>query len=95
MTGGASVSVRATIRGRVQGVWYRGWTEDEARRRGLAGWVRNEPDGTVAALFIGPREAVDDMLAACRKGPLAARVDAVETVEIQPPADLRGFSVLR
>src|SRR5699024_1180285 len=46
-----TVAVEARITGRVQGVWYRGWTKGEATRRGLSGWVRNEPDGAVAALF--------------------------------------------
>jgi len=66
---------RVRISGRVQGVWFRGWTVDEARRRGLDGWVRNLRDGSVEALFSGPAEAVDDMVAACRRGPPAARVD--------------------
>lgn len=89
------VAVEAVIRGRVQGVWYRSWTEQEALARGLSGWVRNEPDGSVAALFVGPREAVDAMLAACREGPTAARVDAIEAASVDPPPDPRGFRVLR
>ena len=92
------VAVEALIRGRVQGVFFRGWTEEEARRRGLSGWVCNNPDGTVSALFVGPREAVDDMLEACRKGPLAARVDAVEAKDVAPPPadapEARTFRVL-
>lgn len=70
--------VRVRLTGRVQGVWFRGWTVDEARRRGLDGWVRNRIDGSVEALFAGPAEAVDDMIAACRLGPAAARVEAIE-----------------
>ncbi len=70
--------VRVVISGRVQGVWYRGWTVDEARARGLSGWVRNCRDGTVEAVFQGAPEAVDAMVAACRTGPPAARVDHVE-----------------
>ena len=89
------VAVGALIRGRVQGVWYRGWTEDEASRRGLDGWVRNNEDGTVSALFVGPGAAVDAMLAACREGPLAARVDEVEAVPAAVPEGLSGFRVLR
>ncbi len=69
--------VRAVISGRVQGVWYRGWTVDEARARGLSGWVRNCRDGTVEAVFQGAPEAVDAMVAACRSGPPAARVHDV------------------
>ncbi len=89
------VAVEARIRGRVQGVWYRGWTEDEATRRGLGGWVRNNDDGTVSALFVGPRAAVDAMLAACREGPPAARVDEVESVPAEVPEARSGFRVLR
>ena len=68
------VAVNLRIEGRVQGVWYRGWTVDEALARGLRGWVRNRRDGTVEALLIGPQTAVRDMIAACRQGPRAARV---------------------
>ncbi len=71
--------VRVVISGRVQGVWFRGWTVDEASLRGLSGWVRNRRDGTVEAVFGGAPEAVDGMVEACRSGPPAARVVAVET----------------
>jgi len=70
--------VRVIVHGRVQGVWFRGWTVDEARARGLNGWVRNRRDGTVEALFDGPHEAVTAMVEACWQGPPAARVTAVE-----------------
>jgi acylphosphatase len=96
MSGVAAVEV--LIRGRVQGVFFRGWTEEQAGRRGLSGWVRNNPDGTVSALFIGPRAAVDDMLEACRDGPLAAKVDGIEISPGDPCAEApgdRGFRVLR
>jgi acylphosphatase len=65
------------IEGRVQGVWYRGWTVEEARRRGLDGWVRNRRDGSVEAVFAGPGEAVDVMIEACHRGPPSARVERV------------------
>jgi acylphosphatase len=64
-----TVTVRVT--GRVQGVWYRGWTEDQARLRGLRGWVRNERDGSVLAVLVGPEETVDGMVEAMRTGPPA------------------------
>jgi acylphosphatase len=89
------VAVEALIRGRVQGVYYRGWTEKQAGRRGLSGWVRNNSDGTVSALFVGPRAVVDEMLEACREGPLAARVDGVDTKVVEPPPESSGFLVLR
>ena len=90
---GAEVTVSVRIRGRVQGVWYRGWTEDEATRRGLRGWVRNRRDGSVEALFCGPAAVVGDMIEACRKGPPAARVEAVEQVAAEPFAGA-GFVTL-
>jgi acylphosphatase len=84
---GADITVSVRIRGRVQGVWYRGWTEEEAARRGLRGWVRNRRDGSVEALFAGPAALVNDMIEACRRGPPAARV---ETVEQSPAAEFKG-----
>jgi acylphosphatase len=82
--------VRAIVFGRVQGVWYRGWTVDEAVARGLDGWVRNRRDGTVEAVFSGPAEAVDAMIAACAEGPPAAQVDAIETFDHTDPVE-SGF----
>jgi acylphosphatase len=76
---------RVVVSGRVQGVWYRGWTVDEALARGLDGWVRNRRDGCVEAVFQGAPEAVADMIAACRQGPPLARVVAVETQPFDEP----------
>jgi acylphosphatase len=64
-----------TITGRVQGVSYRAWAKRWADARGLAGWVRNETDGSVSALIEGPPDAVEDMIDAMHSGPPAARVD--------------------
>lgn len=77
----ADRAVRAVIAGKVQGVWYRAWTREQAQSRGLAGWVRNRRDGTVEAVFAGPEAAVNEMLSACREGPAHAAVSevAVET----------------
>lgn len=88
------IAVEARIIGRVQGVWFRAWTRDEARQLGLGGWVRNEPDGSVRALFVGPRDRVEAMLARCRLGPPMARVDQVSTTPQQPPPDEETFRVL-
>ncbi|MEE8333314.1 MAG: acylphosphatase [Alphaproteobacteria bacterium] len=84
------VAVQARIEGRVQGVWFRGWTVDQATARDLAGWVRNRRDGTVEALFAGPEPDVRDMLAVCHKGPPAARVTSV-TESPAPHPDAPGF----
>lgn len=82
--------VRLIIEGRVQGVGFRFWTVREAERRGLDGWVRNLPDGTVEVLIAGPQDAVADMIEACKRGPRAAAVSAVREHDAAPP-DAPGF----
>lgn len=66
------------IRGRVQGVGYRAWTQYTALERGLQGWVRNRRDGSVEAVVAGPPDAVAAMIEACRQGPGGSRVDAID-----------------
>jgi acylphosphatase len=73
-----------TVRGRVQGVGYRYFVEHEAQARGLEGWVRNRRDGSVEALFSGSVEAVAAMIAACRRGPSSARVEALQDEAANP-----------
>jgi acylphosphatase len=87
------------IRGRVQGVGYRAWVEQQAMARELQGWVRNRRDGSVEALFAGPADVVSDMIAQCRRGPSSARVEAVQEeaghsdgLHLRRAGD--GFSVL-
>jgi acylphosphatase len=89
----AERTVRVVITGRVQGVGYRAWTEDEAVARGLDGWVRNRSDGAVEALFSGAAEDVAGMLAACREGPDASIVSNVAVTDSTEPAG-RSFRVL-
>jgi acylphosphatase len=94
----AHVIRHVVIRGRVQGVGYRAFTEYAALDYGLAGWVRNRRDGAVEAVFAGPPATVAEMVEACRRGPPGARVDAVEE-RAGTPAELvlRGgapFAVL-
>ena len=84
------VVVHVRIEGRVQGVWYRGWTVEEARHLGLDGWVRNRRDGSVEAVFAGPKEAVDAMVGLCHRGPPSARVERV-VAEPSPEAPSPGF----
>jgi acylphosphatase len=83
----AQIARRVRIEGRVQGVWFRGWTVAEADRRGLVGWVRNRHDGSVEAVFVGEAAAVEAMIEACRQGPPAARV---ERLAVAPAADDEG-----
>lgn len=92
-----TATVAVYITGRVQGVGFRWWTAEQARALELAGWVRNEPDGSVRAVFHGPREVVDTMLARCRNGPSHASVARVETKNdgIDPPDPCNGFTILR
>ena len=78
-------AVRLVIEGRVQGVGYRYWTVKQAAQRGLDGWVRNLPDGTVEALISGPAGAVAAMIEACKRGPRAAAVSAVHEHPAEPP----------
>ena len=85
-------SVRVTISGRVQGVFFRASCAELARDLGLAGSVRNLRDGRLSATFQGPEDAVDRMLAWCREGPPMARVDALE-VEDVPASVTTGFRV--
>jgi acylphosphatase len=74
-------TVRLRITGRVQGVGYRAWAVETARRLGLRGWVRNRADGSVEALVTGDEEEVAAMIEACRDGPFAARVAEVAVSE--------------
>lgn len=79
--------------GRVQGVNYRAFVEANARRLGLAGWVRNCIDGRVEAVFEGEPAVIGQMLEKCRQAPPPARVDAIESDEGEPAAGLTGFEV--
>jgi len=78
MTDDAMKTIRATISGKVQGVWFRAWTQARAEEFGLDGWVRNRRDGTVEAVFSGPAPAVDRMVALAHDGPSHARVSGVQ-----------------
>ena len=85
--------VRLRISGRVQGVWYRGATQAEARRLGVRGWVRNLHDGDVEALLEGENDAVRKLVAWCRRGPTGARVINVTETEEPAAGDLVGFEI--
>ena len=86
--------MRVRVTGRVQGVWFRGWTRAEAERLGLSGWVRNAADGSVEAVVAGPEAAVEAMVAALHRGPELARVDGVE-VTASEEAVPAGFEIRR
>ena len=74
------------VTGRVQGVFYRATMREQARRLGVTGWARNEPDGTVRAHVEGSGEALAELLHWCADGPPSARVDEVRRRESEPEA---------
>ena len=88
-----SRTVTVRIEGRVQGVYYRAWTDQTARALGLGGWVRNASDGSVQAVFSGPAAQVEEMLRRCANGPRDAKVTAV-TITDEGGAPLSGFKVI-
>ena len=81
------------IEGRVQGVWFRDSAKTEARRLGLAGWVRNLPDGRVEAVFEGAEEKLNRILRWCRQGSPHSRVERVEPSWSQPVGESDGFRI--
>jgi acylphosphatase len=80
------------VRGAVQGVFFRAETRDRARSLGLGGWVRNNPDGAVEAVFEGDDRRVESMVEWCRRGPSGARVEDVETSWAGPEGET-GFAI--
>ncbi|PZQ47740.1 MAG: acylphosphatase [Rhodovulum sulfidophilum] len=88
------VSVTAHVIGKVQGVGFRAWTERVARGLGLTGWVGNDPDGSVRAVFTGTDQAVNAMLSRLREGPPMARVDRVTTAPADPDDTEDDFRII-
>jgi acylphosphatase len=81
------------ISGQVQGVFFRDSTRQKAEELGLAGWVKNTPDGSVEAVFEGPSEKVREMLRWCEEGPRQASVENVDTDIEDAGGELSGFEV--
>jgi acylphosphatase len=92
MTDTGIVRVRVFVEGHVQGVNFRYSAFREADRLGVSGWARNLPDGRVEALYEGPREAVEEMLAWTRHGPEWAPVTGLSTHDEDPKGE-RGFGI--
>ena len=80
-----TAALLATISGRVQGVWFRGFVVENARKLGVTGWVRNRANGTVEAELVGSGPAINELLRRCRKGPSAARVDGIDVRPMAAP----------
>ena len=85
-----TTAAEVVVTGHVQGVFYRASLRDRAGERGVTGWARNEPDGSVRAHLEGPAEAVDSLVEWCRQGPPRARVDDVRR-EPAAPTGARTF----
>jgi acylphosphatase len=86
------VRVHVWVSGRVQGVFFRAYAEDEAAFRNIAGWIRNAPDGRVEVVFEGSRASVEAMIHWCHRGSPAAQVTQVE-VTWEVPRGESGFRV--
>jgi acylphosphatase len=86
-------SRRFVVRGRVQGVGFRWFVEREAHILGIAGWVRNNADGSVEVLAQGTRDQLTGLRSRLREGPRAARVDAVDESEAKPAAGVTSFRI--
>ena len=89
----STVTKSFLVKGRVQGVGFRWFVEREAQLLGLAGWVRNNPDGSVEVLATGTREQINALHTKLREGPRAARVDAVEVEDANPVTGLKSFRI--
>lgn len=87
------VRAHILVSGRVQGVYYRSYTQDAARSLGVTGWVRNTTGGQVEAVFEGEEEAVRSMVEWCRRGSPSSRVDKVEVEWETPTGAFEDFSV--
>ncbi|WP_337998564.1 acylphosphatase [Pseudodesulfovibrio mercurii] len=83
------------IRGKVQGVWFRGWTRETARDLGVTGWVRNLPDGAVQVLAHGTDQQLDQLEDRLWQGPPLARVTTIESRRTTTDTPLTDFSVRR
>jgi acylphosphatase len=91
-----TVRVHLVVRGRVQGVFFRGAMQEEAERLGVGGWVRNRPDQTVEAEAWGERAAIETLIAWAHRGPPGARVEGVTMAWQSPAGDERTrFDVVR
>ncbi|MDP2698476.1 MAG: acylphosphatase [Thalassospira sp.] len=85
------MAVHVRIEGKVQGVWFRAWTVEQAQKHGLGGWVRNRSDGSVEAVFCGPVDCVQSMITACHDGPPLAKVLRVHQESTADDGAFAGF----
>ena len=79
-----TIARHVRIAGLVQGVFFRAWTQGQARELGVSGWVRNCPDGSVEAHLSGEEDAVERMIDRMQRGPSNARVEELTIDEAEP-----------
>jgi len=86
-------AIRAIVRGRVQGVYFRAFTRDEAEQLGVTGWVRNNPDGSVECFAQAPEDKIEAFIRFLHKGSPGAKVERVQLSEETPQPRLKGFEI--
>ncbi|NPB09948.1 MAG: acylphosphatase [Thermodesulfobacteria bacterium] len=89
----AKKRVHVYISGRVQGVWFRAYTKEQADRLGITGWVRNLPDGRVEAVFEGDEDKIEEMIRWCHVGSPQAKVTHVEVIEEPYRGEFESFEI--
>ncbi len=87
--------VHIRVTGKVQGVYFRKYTQDKAQELALTGWVQNKQDGSVAIYAAGPENKVDDLIAFCHLGSPAADVESVEVIPASEKTESEGFNIRR
>jgi acylphosphatase len=87
------VQYEINITGRVQGVWFRAFTQEKAKQFGIKGWVKNTPDGNVLVVAQGEKKDIETFIDYLRTGPPMARVDKIFTSEINGLSDFNTFSI--
>ena len=90
-----TVKAHVFIEGKVQGIFYRMWTREQAQKLGLAGWVRNLEDGRVEAVFEGPKDKVEKMVKKCHKGPNLAGIEHIDVNWEEATGEFGTFEITR
>lgn len=89
----ANIRAEVRVHGRVQGVWFRQCTKDTAEQYGIFGWCRNNPDGSVEAVFEGEESAVKSVIEWCKDGPELARIDDLQVEWKKPTNEFDRFFI--